>query len=123
MRRAARILVVDDEPAIRALVTRALQSAKYEVISMNDGAAGLDPATTAEMPFDLIVTNNHMPHMSGAEMIAELRRHFPGQSILHLDDLSLPQSPALPADIPNLYKPFSVDLLLSEVERLLSRRR
>jgi CheY-like chemotaxis protein len=120
--RPARILIIDDEPGVRALLLRALQHAGYEVTAMNDGAAGLNAATTATTPFDLIVTNNYMPHLSGAELVAELRRQFPHQPILHLDDLSHPQRLELPDDVPNLYKPFSVDRLLEAVEQLLAER-
>jgi CheY-like chemotaxis protein len=116
----ARILVVDDEPLVRDFVSRALQSAGYEVVSMTDGAAALDAVTTAVSPYDLIVTNNCMPHLSGAELIEELRRRYPALPILHLDDESQCPSPVLPADVPNLSKPFGIDPLLKAVEKVLS---
>ena len=120
--RPARILIVDDEPAVRMILQRALQGAGYEVVAMNDGRAGLNAATTAEPEYDLVVTNNCMPHLSGAEMVEALREQFPAIPILHLDDLSRPHDMVLPEDVPNLYKPFSVDRLLEAVEGLLGRR-
>jgi DNA-binding response OmpR family regulator len=87
---------------------------------MNDGAAGWDAASTAEVPYDLVVTNNCMPGLSGAEMVARIRDRFPDMPILHLDDLSRLYHPPLPGDVPNLYKPFSIDRLLDEVARLLA---
>jgi DNA-binding response OmpR family regulator len=92
--RPARILIVDDEPAA---------------------------ATTAQPGYALVVTNNCTPHLSGAEMVAALRERFPDIPILHLDDLSRPHDAALPANVPNLYKPFSIDRLLEEVGALLGR--
>ena len=117
----ARILIVDDEPAVRRVVQRALGSAGYEVVAMNDGQAGLHAATTAEAGYDLVVSNNCMPHLSGAEMVAALRERFPDLPIQHLDDLSRPHEMTLPGDVPNLYKPFSIDRLLEVVEALLEK--
>jgi len=120
--RQARILVVDDEPAIRQVLSRAVRQAGYEVVTMNDGAAGLNAATSAEAAYDLVVTNNCMPHLSGAELVAALREQFPDLPILHMDDLSEPGPGALPPDVPNLHKPFSMERLLEEVGRLLGPR-
>jgi DNA-binding response OmpR family regulator len=46
----------------------ALRQTGYEVIAMNDGLAGLE-ATSAEAPYDLVVTNNPMPRLSGARWL------------------------------------------------------
>jgi len=120
--RIGRILVVDDDPAIRAILTRALAEEGYDVVAMNDGQAGLDAVTTADTPFDLVVTNNCMPRLSGAEMVTQLRRQFPDLPILHLDDSSRPVRFPLPGDVPNLPKPFTLDRFLAEVGRLLANK-
>ena len=52
-----RILVVDDEPMVRARITRVLTDAGYEVVSVADGRAAIDAARGAEVPFDLVITN------------------------------------------------------------------
>jgi CheY-like chemotaxis protein len=70
-------ILVDDGAQIRELLSRALRQAGYEVIAMNDGLAGLQAATTAELPYDLVVTNNCMPRLSGAKMVARIRDKFP----------------------------------------------
>jgi CheY-like chemotaxis protein len=62
---ARRILVVDDEPVLRMLISRAFRERGYEVVEAADGLAGLDVARSASVPFDLVVTNSHMPHMTG----------------------------------------------------------
>ena len=121
--RAVRILVVDDEPTVRALLTRALREEGYEVVAVTDGEAGLNAAETAAKPYDLVVTNSFMPHMHGEELIAHLRELFPSLPILHLDDLSreVDRDPDT-ATVPTLYKPFSMETLLGEVRRLLNGR-
>ena len=98
-----------------------LQEGGYEVVAVNDGQAGLDAVKRADVPYDLVVTNNNMPRMGGAELIVELRSGFPDLPILHLDDLSQLHPGALPYDIPTLYKPFSVDRLLEIVRAHLGR--
>ena len=112
--RLPRILVVDDEPAVRALVMRALQEAGYEVVAVRDGEAGLHAAKSAGIPYDLVVTNSYMPTMTGEQLIGYLRELFPGLPILHLDDLSHPIGPHA-EKVRTLYKPFSLTALLEAV--------
>jgi DNA-binding response OmpR family regulator len=118
---AQRILLVDDEPAVLALLTRALREEGYEVVAVADGQAGLNAAKTADQPYDLVVTNSYMPHMSGDELIVHLKQLFPGLPILHLDDVSRDLS-ASTIPVPTLYKPFSMESLVGEVRRLLNGR-
>jgi DNA-binding response OmpR family regulator len=119
---AHRILVVDDEPMVRALINRALTDDGFEVIAAANGRAALDAARSAEGGFDLIVTNNYMPGLSGPELIARVRQDFPSIPILHVDDISRRDRVAdLPADVPTIYKPFSIAALRAAVRGLLSR--
>jgi DNA-binding response OmpR family regulator len=117
----ARILIVDDEVPIRALVERALREEGYDVVAVGDGVAGLDAVLTAVDPYDLVITNNCMPRMEGNELIARIRAARPGLPILHLDDGSDPPDLHLPADIPNITKPFSMETLVSQIEEMLPR--
>jgi CheY-like chemotaxis protein len=118
---AARILVVDDEPMVRALIARALSDAGYEVVAVADGRAALDAARGAEGGFDLIVTNNYMPGLNGPELIARVRQDFPSLPILHIDDISRKRvDKGLPEDVPTVYKPFSVATLREAVQGLLA---
>ena len=52
-----RILVVNDEPMVRALINRVLTDEGYEVVSVADGQAAIEAVRGAEVPFDLVVTN------------------------------------------------------------------
>jgi CheY-like chemotaxis protein len=120
---ARRILVVDDEPMVRALIARALSDAGYEVVAVANGQAALNAARTAEAPFDMIVTNNYMPGLSGSELIQRVRQDFPDLPILHIDDIGRRKRiDALPEDVPTIYKPFSVAALQNAVRRLLAVR-
>jgi CheY-like chemotaxis protein len=121
---ASRILVVDDEPMVRALIARVLTDEGYEVVAVANGRAALDAARGAKAGFDLIITNNYMPGLSGAELVARVRTDFPDLPILHVDDITRRgRIPALPSDIPTIYKPFSVAALKDAVLGLLRQGR
>jgi two-component system, cell cycle response regulator CpdR len=118
---ARRILVVDDEPMVRALIARALSDEGYQVVSVANGLAALDAARRSKSGFDLIVTNNYMPGLSGPELIARVRQDFPTLPILHIDDISRRRAAeGLPHDVPTVYKPFSVTTLREAVRKLLA---
>jgi CheY-like chemotaxis protein len=118
---ASRILVVDDEPMVRALIARVLTDAGYEVIAVANGRAALDAARRANVAFDLIITNNYMPGLSGAELIARVREDFSDLPILHVDDIARRgRVSPLPTDLPTIYKPFSIAGLRDAVRKLLA---
>ena len=68
-----RILVVDDEPALRELFSEVLARAGYEVSTANDGAEALDRLRTES--FDLLLLDIWMPRMTGLEVLGHLREH------------------------------------------------
>ena len=72
-------------------------------------------------PYDLVVTNSYLPHLTGEQLIEQLSQLFPGLPILHLDDIAHP-TPLGAEDGLTLYKPFSLDDLLAAVRRLLAPR-
>jgi CheY-like chemotaxis protein len=97
-------LVVDDEPAVRELIVRALGVAGYEVVAVPDGKAGLE--TTEGYGFDLVLMNSYVPELPAEQLVHHLRRLFPDLPILHLDAL----------------KPFSLAALLQAVALALADR-
>ena len=68
----SKILVVDDEAAIRQMVTSYLEKEGYTVFSAHDGPSGLQAARTHKP--DLIVLDIMLPGMDGLEMLTHLRR-------------------------------------------------
>ncbi len=67
----SKILVVDDEPDVVALITRALDAEGFEVVTAYDGISALDLATS-EQP-DLVLLDIMMPMMSGYEVCEQLK--------------------------------------------------
>ena len=69
---SARVLIVDDDPAIRRALTAELKAEGYETCEADDGDSGL-LRFEADEP-DLILTDLAMPRTDGFELIAEVRR-------------------------------------------------
>ena len=70
-----RILVVDDEPAIRETISVILESEGYEVLTAADGVEGIH-SLSKSLP-DLIISDLNMPRMTGFEFLAVVRERFP----------------------------------------------
>jgi two-component system cell cycle sensor histidine kinase/response regulator CckA len=84
---APRILVVDDEEAVRDFTERALQTAGYEVVVATSGTQALDLVARLG-PFDGFVLDVVMPGMSGNELAQQLRRVDPDAKILYFTGFS-----------------------------------
>lgn len=70
-----RLMVVDDEPAIREVMADVLASEGYDVLTAEDG---LDALTRLVDPLpDVIISDLRMPRMSGLELLAAVREQFP----------------------------------------------
>jgi two-component system cell cycle sensor histidine kinase/response regulator CckA len=67
------ILLVEDEEAVRAFASRALQSRGYTVLEADSGVDALRVLEEADGPVDLIVSDVIMPEMDGPTMLMELR--------------------------------------------------
>ena len=76
----ARIVVVEDEPAIRRGVSDALRLSGYEVTEAPDGVAGLHEAAAAGV--DLVLLDIMLPKRDGLEVLSELRRTNPTRPAL-----------------------------------------
>jgi DNA-binding NtrC family response regulator len=76
----ARILVVDDEPGIRVMLSAALKREGHEVLLATDGQSAL--ATLETGPVDLVVTDIRMPGMSGIELLDAAKRIDPALSVI-----------------------------------------
>jgi CheY-like chemotaxis protein len=74
MMKLRKVLVVDDEPAVRATLSKHLEKAGYSVESAPNGEAGLRVLQRGPVP-DLMVLDLMMPVMTGFEMLAQVRLH------------------------------------------------
>jgi len=81
-RRAARVLVVDDDDSVRDIAAAMLRSFGFAPEATADGHAGLAAFREAPAAFGLVVLDLLMPALSGEETLVELRRIRPGVPVL-----------------------------------------
>jgi two-component system, cell cycle sensor histidine kinase and response regulator CckA len=112
------ILVVDDEPALRRTLERALCSLKYEVVAIGDAHLAYQMLDAGE--YDLVLLDIHLQQMSGDTFFLALVRRWPrlaGRVILMTGDPWAIKAdwPAELRRCPVLSKPFTLDVLASAV--------
>jgi two-component system phosphate regulon response regulator PhoB len=120
----SRILLAEDDPDIRHLVTFKLQRAGFDVTAVADGFAALRDAHAH--PPDLVLLDVRMPRISGIEVCRELRadRRTAGVPIIMLTAQARSQDleQAFAAGATDyVVKPFSPRELLDRVETVLAR--
>ena len=106
-----RILVVEDNDALRRIVVRVLDDAGYAVTAVHGGLEALEELHT-HCP-SLMITDNRMPGMSGNAFIAEARARFPEMAILRISGAAT--FPDADESVPTLGKPFTAKDLLAAV--------
>jgi len=70
-----RVLVVDDEPGIRSVLTDILQDEKHAVFSAGDGFGGL--AILKQEPIDLVILDVWLPNLGGIDVLKEIKQEYP----------------------------------------------
>jgi signal transduction histidine kinase len=124
-RRSAMVLVVEDEPQVRVLTVRTLETSGYVTLAAADGAAALE-LLRDHPEIEVVVTDVIMPHLNGrqlADQVAELR---PGVPVLftsgHTADAAVLRE-LLPRGAPYLQKPFTGAELTAAVDGLIEHPR
>ncbi|WP_350335494.1 response regulator [Coralliovum pocilloporae] len=78
----ARILVTEDDEAVRTFVSRALELDGHDVTRAEDGSEALDLLTERDGAFDLLLTDIKMPIMDGIALSLNVARDWPELTIL-----------------------------------------
>jgi len=122
--RTIRILVADDEAAVRGFLRVLLEGAGYHVIEAADGKHALRQARAGRV--DLVITDLVMPEQEGIETIQALRQEVPGIGIIAVsgafEGQFLQVAEMMGADAV-LTKPLSPEALLASVADVLKRKR
>jgi DNA-binding response OmpR family regulator len=118
----ARVVVVEDEPAIRRGVADALRASSYDVEEAADGVQGLEAAL--RLGVDLVLLDLLLPRRDGLEVLAELRKIRPTLPVIILTARGTEDDRVrglkMGAD-DYMVKPFSARELLARVEAVLRR--
>ncbi len=116
-----RILLVEDDPSLRAVFVNFLRHAGYDVVEAEDGADALAVLDRERTPVDLVVTDVVMPHTGGPALVERLRARLPDIPVLYLSGYAVDTEMAddTTADTAHLQKPLTRSALLAEVAALL----
>lgn len=116
-----RVLLVEDEDAVRAFASRALANRGYEVLTAASGVEALEVMETAGK-VDLVVSDVVMPEMDGPTLLRELRARDPGLKVIFISGYA---EEAFARNLPPtekfsfLPKPFSLKQLVAAVSDAL----
>ena len=116
-----RVLVVDDDEAMRMFVEQVLRDNGYDTATADDGDVAIAIASKSE-PFDLLVTDEMMPRMVGHQLARYMRERYLDIKVLYLTgfrDVLFKEKGSLWADEAFLDKPCTPEGLLEAVSMLL----
>jgi len=114
------ILVADDEPLIRNLVTLLLQREGHLVLAAADGHEGLELSRKYPGKIDLVITDVEMPRLNGADLCAHLLEERPEIKALVMSSADMSEIVGQNVNLPFLPKPFDGHALLAKVRALLA---
>ncbi len=116
------ILIAEDEIAVRVLMRSILQKRGYHVFDAANGKDALKLAADLSTRVDLLITDVVMPKMSGAHLVAELRKQNPGLAVLYVsgyaEHVAL-EGGLFKSESTFLQKPFSNESLAIKVRTIL----
>ena len=118
-------LVVEDDLAVRRLVSRMLAALGLDVVDAANGIEALALTREPARPIDLVVTDVRMPGMGGPQLALRLRLEHAGAAILFISGYPEDLTRSEIVDTPGaavLNKPFSREELCERVLRMLGSR-
>jgi CheY-like chemotaxis protein len=120
MDKVLKILAVDNEPSVTLSMRYLFAGPDYEVTCVGDGDAALAKLYGSAHPYDVIIVDQKMPNLSGAELVGEIRKRG-------IDSKIIVVSAHLSSEVREAYehlqveemfsKPFNIDELRSAAER------
>ena len=120
------ILIVDDEPDVRAVARDMLKAGGYGTLDTGDPMLALRIVRTESQPIHLLLTDVVMPLMNGRELADQIRAIRPGIKVLYMSAYSTETIEDYGVRIapgePFVMKPFTMDDLSSKVRAVLDYR-
>jgi nitrogen-specific signal transduction histidine kinase len=117
----ARVLMVEDDPGVRAVISEALHDLGCTVLEADDGVAGWQ-IVQSDAPLDLLITDVGLPAMNGRQLAEAARAMRPGLPVLIITGYAgaVLSDLALPPEMQLLRKPFTLEELSPVVLELLA---
>jgi len=119
------VLVVEDDPVIKAYVTEVLEGFGYRVVAFPDGRSALSWAESSQSALDLLLSDVIMPGMNGRELAARLAVIRPGVRTLFMsgyaEDVIATQG-ILEKGVKLITKPFTVEELAAKTREALDAK-
>ncbi len=122
-RRAATILLVEDDEIMRSLTRQLLQEHGYTVVEADDGKSALEWAESHPNPFDLLLTDVVMRRMSGPELVERLHASRPDLKVVYMSGYTgelIAEREMVKRGITLLEKPFTRTALLNTIHASLA---
>ncbi|GAB4314984.1 MAG: hypothetical protein Kow0074_02330 [Candidatus Zixiibacteriota bacterium] len=119
---AKAVLVVDDDPKIRTLLTESLASIGYDTSSAADGHEALD--VIRSQPIDCVITDIKMPELDGLTLLHRIKAEQPEVPVIMITGFAFQQhrDRAMAAGAAGfLTKPFRLEKIEEVIERVMSR--
>jgi len=119
-----RVLVVEDEEALRGLLRTILSRLGFEVFLAANGGEALLLVEEQGLKPDLLITDVVMPGMSGAALVERLRRRQPDLKVLFMSgytDNAIVHHSVLDSGTPFIQKPFSLQGMAEKIRQVLKK--
>jgi DNA-binding NtrC family response regulator len=119
MRTLSTLLIVDDEPGVRTVISRWGESHGYNVVEADSADAAL--RQMHDCPADIALCDLHLPGLDGRWLVNRLSEQFPGTAVLMTTGIDEAEAAAKLPDgaIACLVKPFTFDQLETLLDRAL----
>lgn len=124
MEESAKILVIDDDQSLAGFISELLSNFGYTVTTMYDSKQALDHYLQSDSGYDLVITDQTMPGMTGVELAATILEQHPDQPIMLCTGYSdqIDAQRAQEMGIKSfMEKPMETRAILSEISRILAK--
>jgi len=116
-----KILVAEDNPAVREFIVRALQTLDTHVVAVGDGQQAL--SALAESVFDILITDIVMPNVDGIALALQATQQYPSLRIIMISGYAQERMRAHNLDVlvhQIIAKPFSLEELTNAVQDVMA---
>jgi PAS domain S-box-containing protein len=117
------VLVIEDDSAVRLIISDVLRDLGYSCIEAGDGQSAL-PMLTSNTPLDLMITDVGLPGLNGRQVAEIARKHRPDLKILFVTgyaEHATGRAPFLEPGMEMVTKPFALDALALKIREMLHK--